>query len=302
MDNNKLLLFYIAGFIDAEGCFTTHMVGGGNPRSNKKYLRAELAITHGEYEILFMIKNIFGGNIYKKKKMNTNHKDLWHYSLTGYGLIGFINKMLSLLKGKKGQAALSLSILKTKRTLTTHDGSTLDKKIIIRREKLAKKMKELKIKNYSMRNDVDYNTIKSGDISLEDFAYLAGFIDGDGFLGQIRSKKNSILCNLRLYNTNLKLLIQLQKLIGGKIKKSRNKGEGNSITTPYTLYLNAKDSKYILTKLFPFLIIKRKEALLFLEYINYDFSQQKNRELLINELKIERHKENRVRKIERYPH
>lgn len=60
MNNNKLNLYYITGFTDAEGCFNVTI----SPRSNGKYqvsLRFEIDLHSRDIELLSIIQSYFKG-------------------------------------------------------------------------------------------------------------------------------------------------------------------------------------------------------------------------------------------------
>lgn len=99
------------------------------------------------------------------------------------------------------------------------------------------------------------------------FAYIAGFLDGDGCIG-IRvisyKKKKYYYPYVILFNNDLEVLEFIRTVCGGKIytKKKRHSHEN----TAYMLVFNQKSIKEVfLKKIAPFLRIKKKHALIIQE-------------------------------------
>jgi len=91
------------------------------------------------------------------------------------------------------------------------------------------------------------------------FAYIAGFIDGEGYLG-LAVRKNSFKARLMISNCNLELLKHIQKIIGGYIsKKSKRDGwtQGYNLTVGYL--------ETWLPEVLPYLVGKKEKAKLLLE-------------------------------------
>lgn len=104
-------------------------------------------------------------------------------------------------------------------------------------------------------------------LSNEEIAYLAGFIDGDGCINAqiVRKKDYKLKFQIRVTVTlfqktrQLWFLLQMKESIGyGTI---RNRGDGMS---EYAI-VGKQSVTQVLQKLFPYLKIKRKQAVLVLE-------------------------------------
>jgi len=103
------------------------------------------------------------------------------------------------------------------------------------------------------------------------YEYIAGFLDGEGSIGIHRDRQRNKYGGFRyklvvtLTNTNRKVLELIQNKIGGKIYELSS----NRKTTQkprYVLQLRRKEAEETLKKLLPFLIVKKQQALLALEY------------------------------------
>ena len=80
--------------------------------------------------------------------------------------------------------------------------------------------------------------------------YIAGMIDGDGYIG----------VGVNIYNNELGMLLILQQFIGGRISKARNKDY-------YTLSLRQVEQGLLLPQIIPYLIIKKERAIKLLQKI-----------------------------------
>lgn len=104
---------------------------------------------------------------------------------------------------------------------------------------------------------------KSYNITIQ---YLAGLVDGEGYVGIRKcSKKNdgSLIPEYKptlvIANTNYDLIKALKENFSGSICK-KNKGLKVLWKQSYSFEFNRTEIKKILPKLIPYLIIKRKQA------------------------------------------
>ncbi|MHA1627255.1 MAG: LAGLIDADG family homing endonuclease [Candidatus Asgardarchaeia archaeon] len=94
-------------------------------------------------------------------------------------------------------------------------------------------------------------------------AYIAGFFDGEGSIFISKSKKQYFL-TVSISNTNLHVLEEVQKIIGGNISKSPDNRENSSELFKLRLYCN--EAKKFLEKILPYLKIKKEQAKLAIEF------------------------------------
>jgi len=127
----------------------------------------------------------------------------------------------------------------------------------------------------------------------EIYAYVAGFLDGEGSCYVVREKREGNLSGFRysshmeMTNTNLAVLSWIKGALGmGKITKERRK-EGHKPV--YVLRFLPDEQRTLLPKLLPYLIVKRRQAELLLQLLdlndrNNDYRYSRNRDELKHEI------------------
>lgn len=120
----------------------------------------------------------------------------------------------------------------------------------------------------------------------EFYIYLAGFVDGEGCISSSYKEGLKITAKLSIANTNFKLMKLLQRKIGGSIYQSKQR---THYQLCYTLSLYGQNTIKILKKLYPYLIIKQKQAKVLI-----DFYQNKKH---VPNLKLISKKEYQKRKL-----
>lgn len=252
---NKLFLSYLAGFIDAEGCFTIHHVGGGSS-PQKKYPRGEMHITSVEITLLSHIQSLLGGTLTQKKKRSNNHRQLYQYSLTGSSLLKNIPQFIDVLILKREQARLILSLLQTKQTRPT--GIKLDPRVSNFRKLIEAELKMRKKASF----EIDALSFEQcGDIPKEDLPYVAGFLDGDGSISlsrQAYKKKYTYASHVSFSNNNPLTLLWIANKTGGRVTPQKMKETDR--TRPYELSLNKKQQHALLTQINPYLLVKKRTS------------------------------------------
>lgn len=102
----------------------------------------------------------------------------------------------------------------------------------------------------------------------EDWAYLAGIIDGEGYLSiaaHIAPSKTYVLRpTLEIGNTDKQMIDFCHKILGGKVGTPVIK---NRQTLYHRFRLYGKELEYPLQKLLPYLISKKQVAELVLQFI-----------------------------------
>lgn len=98
-------------------------------------------------------------------------------------------------------------------------------------------------------------------------AYFAGFLDGEGHIaiGLNRSPKGKRRWYLRFacHQVNPEPLLMLRKTFGGSIQKTVRSGTYRTI---YEWVATSRDAEKAIQALLPFLIVKKEEALLAVEF------------------------------------
>lgn len=105
----------------------------------------------------------------------------------------------------------------------------------------------------------------------EKLAYIAGFLDADGSITISYGRKTTsgfvyvpVVC---FYNTDIKTLLWIQKVVGGNIYNKPRKSEKHTPSSQLNLR-NRTEMYTILPKLIPYLIRKKKQAKLLYKYLD----------------------------------
>lgn len=103
------------------------------------------------------------------------------------------------------------------------------------------------------------------DVDLEEGqrGYAAGVIDCDGTICIARDKR-AFRLHLAVYNSREDLLLWFVHCFGGRSRKSRARSDNRS--TEYTWACTNLDAVKVLHVILPYLVIKRKQALLAIEF------------------------------------
>jgi hypothetical protein len=105
--------------------------------------------------------------------------------------------------------------------------------------------------------------------SLEDLAYFAGIIDGEGSIGIEHlkptkgRKKDYYVCRLTVINTSLRLMNWIKDTFGGQFDQRK---EIPGRKTCYRWHIFGKDMENILKAVEPLLKVKKPQAGLLLKY------------------------------------
>lgn len=116
------------------------------------------------------------------------------------------------------------------------------------------------------------------EIAVHDAIYFAGFFDGEGCVGiYLRPIKHSgrgavspqYFLSISIANTNFEVLSHIRETCGGVIGNPqihRPKKDGNPRKHLWRWSAQSRESFHILSAVFPFLIVKREQAAVALEY------------------------------------
>ena len=131
--------------------------------------------------------------------------------------------------------------------------------------------------------------------------YIAGLFDGEGHVSitvtERRGKVDPKLC-VKLTNTHLPVMELVKAQYGGTFYLQKKTEE--HYLQVYQLTFNVTESKVFLTELIPFLIIKKRQAELALEFSSTVYrrgsktvsnEEKQLRERLMTELRAEKHRE-----------
>ncbi len=91
-------LYWAAGFIDGEGCFTGEKGKATTPHTG---------VTNTDLELLERLKSLFGGSIYVKKAGPLSRKVCYEWRLYGVGLMMTLYSLLSTRRQQKIQSIIA---------------------------------------------------------------------------------------------------------------------------------------------------------------------------------------------------
>ena len=102
------------------------------------------------------------------------------------------------------------------------------------------------------------------EISKEDLAYYAGFFDGEGCIMINKRPNSGHRLDVRISNTNKHILLGYISLFGGGLYKQKRRKDTHK--DKWQWCLSTKASVLFLKTLYPYLRLKKAEALLAIEY------------------------------------
>lgn len=108
------------------------------------------------------------------------------------------------------------------------------------------------------------------------YSYLAGLVDGEGSICvKSESKSRPYVIYLEMANCNYKLISIFEENFGGKVRKRDNsknkKNLLNNWKPCYEWQLSKKKAATVIKKIFPYLIAKKRQAVLVLRMDKFSF-------------------------------
>jgi hypothetical protein len=199
-------LAYAAGYTDGDGCF--HI----GKRGNKSIVH--FIITSTDRDVLIWFQKIFKGSISSAKKVTEKtkfHRTLYQFSLKKMLGIEFAQSVHPYLVEKREEAQLFIDFA----NLSNNDEQIAS----IGRMKVLKKHTNLVLASHKTEFEALKNTIFP---CLEDFAYLAGFMDAECSFGiqryRTKNKPNPIFKGyLACNNSKAPVFKWLVQRFGGQI-------------------------------------------------------------------------------------
>jgi len=135
-----------------------------------------------------------------------------------------------------------------------------------------------------------------GSITQAEWAYLAGFMDGEGSFSIVRSKRIGAVsgfrysCYCEVGNTNEKVVKWIISKFNGKLRQERQRKSYHKVL--FVIYFSPNNLRRIIPNLYPFLIIKRRQAEICLSLLkmndkpcSYSFNVDKEKHQLWSELR-----------------
>jgi hypothetical protein len=264
---NEGQLCYIAGIVDSEGCIRLH-------RSYRKYgcgvsYSIEVAVSNTNQKLLNYLRNVTDLGHITEKYNGENARNIYRWRLTTYHLKKFLLSIVPFLRIKKEQALLIVRYI----NITNDDGTKLTLEQIKEKEDIYEKISELN-KRGTFLDDIkeifNYKIGKLKELTFLQLNYIAALVDGEGTVNIDRQKVNSYYMYqkyVNISNCNINLLIWLRNVTGiGNIlinKKSCKRDKQQ-----YKWFLRAEEMKDFLIKIKDYLIVKKENVDLMLEFID----------------------------------
>lgn len=268
-DQNKLA--YVAGIVDAEGTISMRYGGTAQPvfsiaNDSESILREVCSVVGGSVKFLDRLKTIGG------KQVLVNGGALRVTSLAGIKSV--CTALLPYLILKRGRAEIVIKLTET---------SPSDRKLL---------SNEMRKENLKMVTD-DVAPDKYFRISTEDsesipdcaIAYLAGMLDGDGFI-DFRFKRPQ----LKVGVTKACIPLWIHSVFGGYTHRRKRPGN-RADQYIWQSSLSKKSWRAFLPRLISFLVLKKKHAEIALSAIDFDKAGQKQARFDLKALTAYAHQE-----------
>jgi hypothetical protein len=229
---------YMAGFFDAEGCFTIY--SAFRPASNFLGFTSQIVIASTNLPMMKWIVNNFGG-VYRHRP-KVKGKDAYYWIISS-----------------REHALSFLSLIKPYLVIKADQCRVLEEYLALGSAELPEERARLRDKIKALKWDRDSVTTEMPSIPNVSNAYCAGYVDGDGHISntglQTEGKKHLSIA-------------ALHKKFGGHFSKRllSQKNARWSDTYIWSLH-NAEKVELVLLALLPYLVEKREMALLTLERI-----------------------------------
>lgn len=108
-------------------------------------------------------------------------------------------------------------------------------------------------------------------LPLADLAWAAGFFDGEGCIGIYNRGGNSYCRNVTVVNTDIRPLVKFRDMFGGSINSKRQHyNRGQYVCRGISeLYIHVSQAEKMFRAILPYMVIKREQAELYLEFGRY---------------------------------
>jgi hypothetical protein len=257
MKDFKNLLFYIAAYIDGDGCFFI----GKTIQKPKNIVVYEysIQIISVKKPVLEEFRENFGGYI-RTKPEKPNHRTAYCWCIKGKGALKVSESILNFLVEKTSEAKIFIEYSKT---IKSNKFRTISVDVINQRDELINQIRKVRhMHNMITKEDIDSlkDQVKTITPSETDFPYLAGLIDSEGCFRikkwKPKNRPNSVYnISVEIGNTKLPIMPWLIKRFGGSVTFIAAKGTKRS-SAIWTL--SAAALYEILPKVRPFLRSKQE--------------------------------------------
>lgn len=256
----EIKMAYAAGILDGDGSFSLLLHRSTTKESWRTFYHPCIQLSNAYKGMSEFLNEKFGGSLRVKKPQQEHHKPLYVWSLRSReGCKKLIDKIFPYLKLKKDQANLMLNFLESDH-FDQHQG-----------EKFNLKMKDL-------NRDILFNPIGFNQQALSDsedpvfWSYFSGIMDTEGSFTIKREKPHSGSISVR-YSPLIQLTMVPSACLN-YIRENYSKGsfcvpKANCTGKGYAYKMNLcgiKKCKEFIKKILPYLLVKKKQALLMLKF------------------------------------
>lgn len=244
---------YLAGVMDAEGCVT---IGKSKDPRGLIY-SARITISNKNNDLMKYLVHHFGGYVTKTKPKKASHNICysWHLSSAKHTLT-FLSLITPLLRGKKAQAEL------------------LSEYINLNGAYCPPVREKMYLQAQDMKKEVRVTT-ETPTSSKLDFAYLAGFFDGEGTVSLIQfigHGHQQYASRVFVTNADKPMLDMFVHYFGGKVREHQ---KPNKQCYRWELAKNT-DREHFILQILPYLIVKKEEADIVLEFLRLRSTEAKS--------------------------
>ncbi len=117
-----------------------------------------------------------------------------------------------------------------------------------------------------------------------DLAWAAGIIDGEGcILLNIDKKRNVYTPRIHVTNTDAKMLLKLKGMFGGNIYAARHKNDKAHWKPRWMWVVLSQHAITVVALLLPYLVTKKDQAEIFIEFSNTRRQRGNNESLAVKE-------------------
>ena len=297
METNKFA--YLAGYIDGDGCF---YVRNYIQKPDILVFDYSIQVCSVDKYIIQYFSEQYGGVFYKRPEKRENRKESFLWTIKTKQSVKIAEKIFQHLVSKKTTCSLFLSIGKS---ISPNSGISVPKCIINERQTIMNQIKD-QIHMIDGVTEESFKSLKFIKPSIEpseaDFAYLAGLIDAEGCfrIGQFQSKRTgrsrTYVSILEIGNTKFPIFPWLMHRFGGTVVYRKPTSRNH---TPMIIWcLKSKSLHKILTKIYPFLRVKKERCEKLFELHSLTISNGGNRKSDEFKIRIAQIQKKRVEIVE----
>lgn len=245
----KFIYAYMAGYIDGDGCF--YIAKQYNKRKTVIKYPVATIISSSDEKIINLFSKFFKGSKNKAKQKIIKHKIMHYFQIRKYESIKLINNIFPYLVEKKEEANTFINFI-----------NCIDKQkkeSLFKLFRLNKHTKNL-ISNIDKEEIIKFkNTINP---SIDDFAYLAGFIDAECCFTINKYKPKTgpnfaYKISLQVNNTRKPIFKWLIQRFGGQINFINKRRHSQTCNNQLSWKITGKALSKIINNIYPFLKYKK---------------------------------------------